>query len=188
MPKITHPEKIKGTSVLLRKIKLSDTTTIFKKFHRPEILKWMLFQPPKGFKIKDQEDWIKKIIAKSKKHGIYIFGITIPGNNEVIGIISIDKINWKNLSGQIGYWLAKEHWGKGIIPEAVKMILTFAFKKIKLHRVYGAVFEKNLKSRRVLEKCGFSHEGITRESEFRYNRWHNKIRYGILSHEFKKIK
>jgi ribosomal-protein-alanine N-acetyltransferase len=186
MPKIAQPEKIKGTEILLRKIKLSDAKTTYEYFKDPDITKWLLFRPTKKFSLQHQEDFIKKSLEKIKQKKIYLFGISLLDSKNIIGIISIEKINWNALHGQIGYWLAKEHWGKGLTPKAVKLILEFAFKKIKLHRVYGAVFEENLKSQRVLEKSGFTKEGITRESEFRDNRWHNKIRYGILSSEFKK--
>lgn len=186
MPKLIQPKLIKSKTISLRSIKESDAPSIYKNFYNPEILKWMLFQPPKSFSIKDQKEWIKKNLLKVKEHRAYIFGINFEKNNEIIGVISLEKFNWKNKNAQIGYWLSKEYWGKGIIPEAVKTILTFAFKKLKLHRVYGAVFAENLKSQKVLEKCGFIKEGITRHATFRYNKWHDKIRYGILSNEFKK--
>ncbi|MFA7685457.1 MAG: GNAT family N-acetyltransferase [Candidatus Gracilibacteria bacterium] len=186
MPKLEQPDLIKTADLSLRKLRLSDAKSIHAKFYQPEILKWMFFQPRKNFSPEDQKEWIKKILAKSKEHRVYVFGITLPSSNEIIGIISLEKFNWANKNAQIGYWLTKEHWGKGIIPKAVKTILNFAFKKLRLHRVYGAVFSENLKSQKVLEKCGFTKEGTTRHATYRFRRWHDKIRYGILDFEFKK--
>lgn len=186
MPKLSQPDKIKGESITLRKLRMSDAENIYKKFHRPEILKWILFQPHKNFNVKDQKQWIKKTQFKIRAHKAYVFGITLPHSTEIIGIISLEEFNWKNKNTQIGYWLTKEHWGKGLMSQAVKIMLNFAFKKLKLHRVYGAVFADNIPSQKVLEKCGFIKEGITRHATYRFNRWHDKIRYGILSHEFKK--
>jgi RimJ/RimL family protein N-acetyltransferase len=186
VPKSAQPDKIKGKNIILRKIRLSDVTDIYKKFHKSEILKWTLFQPPKNYSIEDQKQWIKKTLSKTKAHKAYVFGITLSHQDKIIGIASLEKFNWKNKNAQIGYWLTKKHWGKGIMPQTVKLILNFAFKKLKLHRVYGAVFADNIPSQKVLEKCGFTKEGITRHATYRYNRWHDKIRYGILAQEFKK--
>lgn len=186
MQKLDQPDLIKTPDLYLRKLKPSDAKPIYEIFNKPEILKWLFFQPTKNYNIKDQEDWIRKILKKSKKHQSYVFGITIPPEKEIVGIISLENFNWENKNAQIGYWLIKKHWGKGIIPKAAKTIMNFAFKKLKLHRIYGAVFEENIKSQKVLEKCGFKKEGITRHATYRYNRWHNKIRYGILTSEFKK--
>jgi len=188
VPKIAQPDQIKGKEIILRKLHISDAEAVYSKFHRPEILKWIFFQPPKNFNVNDQKEWIKKISVKIRKRKSYVFGIILPRQKDVIGIIGLEKFNWGNKNAQIGYWLAKDHWGKGLIPKAVHLILAFAFRKLKLHRVYAAVFADNIQSQKVLEKCGFIKEGLTRHATFRFNRWHDKIRYGILSHEFKNRK
>jgi ribosomal-protein-alanine N-acetyltransferase len=184
MPKIPQPNEIKG-DVILRKLHPSDAGDVHSKFYKQEILKWIFFQPKKDFSINDQKEWIKKTLVKIKKHKSYVFGITLPDQKDIIGIISLEKFNWENKNAQIGYWISKEYWGKGLMPKAVSLILHFAFRKLKLHRVYAAVFAENIQSQKVLEKCNFTKEGTTRHATFRFNRWQDKIRYGILSHEFK---
>lgn len=186
MQKLIQPELIKTPDLYLRKLSIKDAPSIYAKFHKPEILKWMFFQPKKGFSVEDQKKWIKETISKTKEYKSYVFGITLPSSDEIIGIISLEKFNWENKNAQIGYWLSKEYWGQGLIPKAVKIILNFGFKKLQLHRIYGAVFSENIKSQKVLEKCEFTKEGITRHSSYRFRRWHDKIRYGILENEFKK--
>jgi len=186
VPKISQPQSLSTKELTLRKLSLRDTPSIYEKFYKPEILKWIFFQPHKGFSLEDQKKWVKKTLSQVKAHKSYVFGITLPGNNEIIGIIGLEKINWENKNAQIGYWIAKEHWGQGLIPKAVKEILRFGFKKAKIHKVYGAVFAENIKSQKVLEKCGFTKEGITRHATYRFRRWHDKIRYSILESEFKK--
>ena len=73
------------------------------------------------------------------------------------------------------------------MTEAVKLVLKFAFEKLKLHRIYANLFEENVASRRVLEKAGFKLEGIMRECRYKYNRWHNELKFGILKKEYEKL-
>lgn len=64
----------------------------------------------------------------------------------------------------IGYVLSKDYWGLGIIPEAVKAVLEYAFDTLQLELVSVYHFPDNLRSRRVIEKCGFQFEGTLRKS------------------------
>lgn len=63
-------------------------------------------------------------------------------------------------SAELGYWLAEKYWGKGIMTQAVKLICAEAFEKLDVARIYAEPFGHNLGSRRVLEKAGFTYEGI----------------------------
>ena len=64
---------------------------------------------------------------------------------------------------RFGYWLAKEHWGQGIMTEAVALVSQYASKKLRLRRLDAEVIVGNLASRRVLEKNGFKLEGLMRK-------------------------
>lgn len=79
--------------------------------------------------------------------------------DRVIGSISLiisEDIFIKN--AELGYWIAKEYWGRGIATNAVKEICTIAFKKYTLDRVYANVYSSNKGSCRVLKKCGFKYK------------------------------
>ena len=56
---------------------------------------------------------------------------------------------------ELGYWLGKPHWGRGLMPEAVRELLRRAFQDLGMRRVWVGYYEGNDKSRRVQEKCGF---------------------------------
>ena len=56
---------------------------------------------------------------------------------------------------EIGYWLGKPYWGRGLIPEAVRALLRVCFEELGCAGVWCAYYEGNGKSRRVQEKCGF---------------------------------
>jgi len=62
-------------------------------------------------------------------------------------------------TASLGYWLAEEFWGRGIMTEAVAAFIDFCFENFPLRRIYAEVFANNPASARVLEKAGFIFEG-----------------------------
>jgi [ribosomal protein S5]-alanine N-acetyltransferase len=68
------------------------------------------------------------------------------------------------LTGNFGYWLGEPHWGQGIASAAARAMADHAFKTLSFARLEGAVFEWNPASMRVLEKSGFTREGVLRKS------------------------
>ncbi|MCU6763308.1 Putative ribosomal N-acetyltransferase YdaF [uncultured Roseburia sp.] len=58
---------------------------------------------------------------------------------------------------EIGYWIGVPYWGKGLIPEAVRELVRYAFQELGLVRLWCGYFDGNEQSRRVQEKCGFCH-------------------------------
>lgn len=65
--------------------------------------------------------------------------------------------------GEIGYWIGKPYWGRGLIPEAVDALLRRAFEQLGLDALWCGHYEGNLKSRRVCEKCGFVYHHTERD-------------------------
>ncbi len=181
---ISGPE-LKGERIELRKLTLSDASDIHRNLQDKAIIKWTM-HIPWPYKMQDAVKFIRKTHYGIRKKTNFTFGIVYKETSRVIGVIRIGDIDWKNKNAEIGYWLGKKYWGRGLASEAVRLILKFAFEKLKLHKVYAGLFEENIASRKVLEKCGFRLEGTIRESRFRYKKWHNELRFGILESEYKK--
>ena len=85
-------------------------------------------------------------------------------NLNLIGGIGFHlKYGIKSYKDEIGYWLAKDFWNKGIMTGVVKKLCEIGFIENKLIRIEAVVFENNLASARVLEKNGFIKEGLLRK-------------------------
>jgi ribosomal-protein-alanine N-acetyltransferase len=65
-------------------------------------------------------------------------------------------------TAEIGYWLAEPYWGRGIMTEAVRAIAEYGFTTFEIARIEADVFARNVASARVLEKAGFTLEGVLR--------------------------
>ncbi len=87
------------------------------------------------------------------------FGIFLEGRFAgEITLSSIQRGPFQN--GAIGYWIDEELAGSGLVPEAVVVVLQFAFETLRLHRIEVAIIPRNFASRRVAEKLGLRNEGV----------------------------
>lgn len=89
------------------------------------------------------------------------YAVVLKGTNNPIGSVGImfgDNVHSadkQDHDAEIGYWLGVPFWGRGLIPEAVNRLLERCFKELKIKRVWCGYYDGNIKSRRVMDKCGF---------------------------------
>ena len=107
---------------------------------------------------------------------------------KIVGSTGFHEINRRDKSAEIGYWLAKDCTGKGLMTRTVARLLEYGFDELKLNRIVIKCVPENLKSRRIPEKLGFAQEGIERESGWLHDRFVDHIVYSMLASEWKKIK
>lgn len=100
------------------------------------------------------------------------------GEARLIGHIKVQIDPIQPHKAVIGYWLGKPYWGKGIMTEVVKRFTTFCFEQFGLTRICATCFEHNVGSARVLEKSGFTLEGIAVKHYKKNNQFYNAKLYG----------
>lgn len=109
----------------------------------------------------DVDEWMRIVRSQREERGAdVVFAIRNREQYLIGGIGYDDVIPGRSFKAEIGYWLAKPYWGRGIMTLAVKGMVDFAFNEWKLTRISAAVMAFNTGSCRVLEKCGFQVEGI----------------------------
>jgi ribosomal-protein-alanine N-acetyltransferase len=82
-------------------------------------------------------------------------------NDEMVGLVTVGGIAWgSSRSANIGYWIARNHAGRGIIPTAVALVCDHLFTVAGLHRIEIAIRPENERSLRVVEKLGFTEIGL----------------------------
>jgi RimJ/RimL family protein N-acetyltransferase len=90
-------------------------------------------------------------------------GELINADGELIGGCGLDGFEvGKSHRAELGYWLARPYWGRGIMTDVVRVLCDYAFAELGLEKIIAYTFERNLASSRVLEKCGFELEGRLR--------------------------
>lgn len=162
--------------VKLRKFKSSDKKQIALLVNNKKIWDNIRDFVPFPYSVKDAEDFIA---FTQKETPQQTFGITY--NELLCGSIAIEKqTDVYSHSGHLGYWIGEPFWGKGIATKACHLITQYAFKELKLHRIYSSVFDYNKGSMRVLEKCGYQREAILKQGILKNGKMHDEHIYAKL--------
>ena len=172
--------KLEGETILLRPFCLEDAKSVFNNWGKdPVATKYMLWKNYETI-----EDAKKAIIyyidCYNNNSSFRQYAIVYKETNEVIGSISID-ISKRHHHADLGYVLSQRMWNKGIMTEAIRCIVDYCFKELGCVRVSADVMEKNIGSRKLLEKCGFTLEGIARKKFLtKDNEFVNSYIYAII--------
>ena len=100
--------------------------------------------------------------------------------NAVGGVSLLGKYEVGSHKDEIGYWLARPHWGKGVMALALKEFCDYAFREYDLARLEANVFAHNAASKRVLEKAGFDYEGFVKRAYLKNGNYIDAYQYGLL--------
>ena len=110
--------------------------------------------------------------------------LAIDVGGEAVGSIGVFlKEDVYRRSAELGYWLAEPYWGRGVMTEAVRRISETAFACFDIVRLFAEPFAVNAGSRRVLEKAGFSLEGLLRQSVFKNGKLLDSCIYAHMKDE-----
>ena len=105
------------------------------------------------------------------------FTVCLKENGKPIGSIGFHRNDLAEAGDEyeLGYWIGKPFWGQGLIPEASREMLRYAFEDLGMSRIWCGYYDGNEKSRRVQEKLGFVYQRKTEGIEVRQM---NEIRTG----------
>jgi ribosomal-protein-alanine N-acetyltransferase len=156
--------RLETERLILREITPGDAQDLFRIYADPLVMRYWSSAPMQS--IDEAYDRIQGIAdAFREKEGIR-WAITRKGDGRLIGSGGHWRLIKEHFRSEIGYDLAPEYWGQGIMPEAVGAMLRFGFEHMGLHSVEAQIEPNNTGSRRVLEKLGFVQEGYFRENFF----------------------
>lgn len=163
------------SKMILREFGPDDIYSIVKHASNFNVSKYLTAKFPCPYKTEHAEWWIN-VGSKIGHHR----AIDIDG--ECVGGIGITFGEGEHLySCQIGYWLGESHWGKGIATEALSVMTNDAFSSKRIVRLYAPVFSPNKASMRVLEKCGYTLEGIMVNSVYKNDTFMDEHIYAKLN-------
>ncbi|HHW09165.1 MAG TPA: GNAT family N-acetyltransferase [Firmicutes bacterium] len=129
------------------------------------------------------EAWFNEIQRDQGKKHVRL-GIFLP-DGTVIGDVALQDIDWRNRSCTIGMGIAKiEHRSKGYGTEAARLMLEYGFNNLGLERISANTLEQNKGAQRVMEKLGFTLEGVERKAVYFAGRRWDRLTYGLLREEY----
>lgn len=164
--------------IYLRKLNLNrDIGFKYKKWmNDPEVHKYSE-QKYKKHTLKDIKDFV---IQKNKSKNEFLYGIFLKKTKSHIGNIKIGPINFIHKFASITFFIGeKELWNKGYSSKSVKEIIKIARKK-KIKKLNTVTYAMNAASQKVLEKCGFIKEGVSKSALIYKNKRCDLYLYGKL--------
>jgi len=171
-----------GKRVTLRVGRREDAESIYRLANNP-IIAAMTGMPHPYPGIAGAEQWIestwRRLAARTEIH----LAITLTGEDQAIGYIGLNSIDYDNKSTELGYWLGEPYWGRGLGTEAAALMIAHAFRELGLNRVFARCRDDNRRSYRVMEKIGMRFEGLAREEVFRDGRFLDMRHYAVLRRE-----
>ncbi len=165
--------------LFLRKINENDKEVVFALRSNPKTMKYI--PRPIMKNVEDALGHIKMIQDKIESSEGINWAITLKEDFKMIGIIGHYKVKWENFRSEIGYIILPEHEGKGIITEAIGLIIDYGFNVIKMHSLEAIIDPQNHASARVLEKNGFIKEAHIKENTFFEGKFYDSVIYSLIT-------
>jgi RimJ/RimL family protein N-acetyltransferase len=110
------------------------------------------------------DEWLALVAKITQQQGRAVHWAIRSAADSLIGGCGFEGFRvGESHRGEIGYWLAKPFWGRGIMTAVVQRLCRHAFDELRLVKITAHVFAHNPPSARVLEKCGFQQEGFLRK-------------------------
>jgi len=162
----------------IRKWKLTDAKDIAVVLSNKNIQDNLRDGLPYPYSEQDGIDFISSMLSANEDE-TFAFAITL--DDKVIGSIGVFRQeNIHRQTAEMGYYIAEEYWGKGIMTDAVKQICEYVFKNSDILRIYAEPFAYNTGSCRVLEKAGFQYEGTLRNNAVKNGKVLDMKMYSLL--------
>ena len=125
-------------------------------------------------------------LERARRDDFAAYLIVRRDDRALLGSVNVSQIfRFAFQSAYLGYWIGAPHRGRGYMTEALGLVLTHAFRKLRLHRLEANIQPTNEPSRRVVERLGFRLEGYSPRYLKIAGRWRDHERWAILSEEWK---
>ena len=173
---------LKNDRLYLRELNESDWIDVHKYASQTRVSKHQVWGPNTE---EESKAFVQQVLADKDKRPRtrYLFAIVINDLDRMIGAGEINIRDTANKSGEIGYIVNPDYWGKGIATDVATLLISFGFDSLNLHRIYAYCSPTNIGSKKVLEKV-MSHEGRLRENLLLKEGWRDSLVYSVLEQEW----
>jgi [ribosomal protein S5]-alanine N-acetyltransferase len=183
MPEKTETNAMKiivNNQVHLSEFRASDRDALVMHLNEREIYDRTL-RIPYPYTAAVADEWLALVARIDKQQGRQVHWAIRTAEEALIGACGFDgfQVGESHLA-EVGYWLAKPFWGRGIMTAVVRRICQHAFAEFGLVKITAHVFAHNPASAHVLEKCGFQEEGFLRKHFRKDGRFIDARLFGLL--------
>lgn len=168
--------RIQGSKCVVRDWSSSDKADLVHHANNRNVWRNLTHLFPHPYTAADADDWFALLSAMPEPThwAIEVEGRSVGG----IGIRIGEGVFAKR--ADIGYWLGEPYWGRGIMTDATRAVVSYAMDRFDLCRLEASVFAWNPASMRVLEHCGFVREGVSRAGVFKDGHVIDEVDYALV--------
>ena len=170
---------LESERLLLRAVAETDVAEVFVLRADPEVMKFI--PRPLATNLQDALNHIELINNGVKANESINWAITLQGNNRLIGMICLIRMQPENYRTEVGYILHPEFHGKGIMDEALKAVIAYAFNTLKFHSLEALIDPFNTASERLLIRNDFVKEGHFKEKTLYNGVFLDDVIYSLLN-------
>lgn len=177
-----RPPVLETQRLILRKLRIGDYKDMFEYAGRDDVTKYLLWNshPDADYTF----DYLTYVQTQYKSGEFYDFAVVLRENGKMIGTCGFSSFDFANNGAEIGYVINPTYRGNGYADEAVSRIMAFGFTELDLRRIEARYIVNNDSSRRVMEKCGMTFEGIHRSAVLLKGKYADVGYYSILLDEY----
>lgn len=179
MPDLSTPR------LRLRKLTMRDAQDIYRYSRDPEVARHVLWEAHRS--IGDSRAYLRYMLRRYRGHEPASWGIEHLETGRIIGTIGFMWIQDDNAAAEVGYSLAREYWGRGLMTEALRAVLQYGFDGLSLNRIEAQHETDNPASGAVMRKCHMRHEGTLRSRLYNKGRYVDVELYAILRQDFNRL-
>lgn len=172
------PAFLDGERVSLRTIEEEDLEFLQRHVNDPSV--WRAIGRTDPINREQEREFFEDVVCDDGSVNLLA---TVDG--ERVGTVGLDPGDRAAGTAELGYWIAPDARREGYGTEAAELVVGYGFDQLGLHRIAARVFEFNEPSMRLLERVGFTHEGIHREDEFVDGAYRDTHWYGLLEEEWR---
>jgi len=162
MSTLTELPVLQGRLCQLRSLGIADAPALQRHADDPAVANNLFDGFPSPYTLATAEQWCNTM-CREPAFG-FVWGIEVAG--EVIGCISVrPDAGWMRCNAEVGYWIGRAHWRRGITSEALGLVGAWAWANLpEVTRLYAPIFARNAASQAVARRCGYLLEGVLRQS------------------------
>lgn len=169
---------ITTSRLFLRPLRLKDARDFHAYARDPRVAEYVLWDPHTS--LGQTRSILRSLMAGSRQNDLYTKAMVLRDSGRMVGTIGLVARDWEHQTAEVGFSLAADLWGQGLMTEALIAYLRYIFTHQDIHRVEAQHDVHNLASGAVMRKAGMHPEGVLRERIYYKGRYASVMLYAAI--------
>ncbi len=174
--------RLEGERIVLRRLTMRDAEDTFEYCSDPEVARHVLWSH--HVSVSDSRAYIRYMLRRYRQGEPSSWGIALRESDKIVGTIGFMWIQPENASAEIGYSLSRAQWNRGLMTEALDLVLNFGFRELRLNRIEAQHELTNPASGAVMRKVGMVQEGTLRQRLYNKGKFVDVALYARIRSDF----